>query len=261
MLLDLGFRADCVANMIGSCPRKLRSALDRLSCAIPHMLLNQAAKRKPLPELDAMFESTQVVCTRHEIEPDGSSACLFNDQACSRFGVHKEEFAARMAGRDMPLVLTEYRTLCFQLDLLHQMCFNESGWFDLFQPFCSTVFIAGGQAEERWHVHRGRCSLYATGFHTTAVLITAEEFDRGVAQRRDALGLFPECAFSGAELLGAKGLLHREKIATLAAEAEGRRMLEALADRVLALFSLDAPPPPAASHPRSPAASQESRTV
>lgn len=245
MLLDFGYRAEDIAGMIDSCPPKLRSALDRLSCVLQPMLQNQAAKRRPLPKLDDLFESAQVACTRCEIKPDGSTVFLCNNQAAKQYGAHKKDITARFLNCDMPMVLTEYRLLCHQLDLLYQMCFNESGCFEIFAPFSATCLKAGGQVEERWQVQRWRKILYANGIQATAVLITGEEFDRGVAQRRDALGLFGECTMTGSELFSAQGLFQREQISSIAAEEEGRRMLEKLADKVVAYFRLDAQAQPA----------------
>eukprot|EP00961_Rhodomonas_salina_P059547 799813-Rhodomonas_salina.1 len=83
----LGSNADDITKIIGSCPPKLRSALDLLSRSIQPMLQKQAVKRKLLPELDdSVFESAQVVCTRHRFEPDGSTVCIFINQAASRYG-------------------------------------------------------------------------------------------------------------------------------------------------------------------------------
>eukprot|EP00961_Rhodomonas_salina_P021893 294863-Rhodomonas_salina.3 len=164
-------------------------------------------------------------------------------------GVHREEFAARFSRRDVPMLKTEYRTLCFQLDLLYQMCFNESGSFDIFTPICMSPFKTRGATGEQWHVHRKRWHLYANGCKGTAVLISAEEYDRGVAQRRDVLGLFPEFFEGGSQLFSARGLFAREQMASLAARVEGRRMLDELADKVVVYFRLDAQPAPTALDP------------
>eukprot|EP00961_Rhodomonas_salina_P246642 3332287-Rhodomonas_salina.1 len=161
-------------------------------------------------------------------------------------GVHKEEFAAQFENRDLPVVLTEYRMLCHQLHLLYQLCFNESGSFEIFAPFCVNPSKADGQGEERWRIHRWRNVLYANGIQSTAVLITAEEFDHGIAQRRDALGLFGECTLTGSELLSAQGLFQREQISSIAAEEEGGKMLDELADKVVKYFGLDEAACPAA---------------
>eukprot|EP00961_Rhodomonas_salina_P140739 1894057-Rhodomonas_salina.2 len=94
-------------------------------------------------------------------------------------------------------------------------------------------FKAGGNLEEQWHVHRWNILLHGNGIQSTGVLITPEEFDRGVAQRSDALGVFAECSFSGSDLFRAKNLHQREKIAAIAAQEGGRRMLDELADKVV----------------------------
>eukprot|EP00961_Rhodomonas_salina_P021894 294863-Rhodomonas_salina.4 len=86
MLLDCGLRVVDVSTMLGSCPLKLRSALHRLSGVVPHLVQNQAVKRKPLPEVDEVFESEHVSCWQARYEPDGSTVCLFNDQAAYQYG-------------------------------------------------------------------------------------------------------------------------------------------------------------------------------
>eukprot|EP00961_Rhodomonas_salina_P057308 770388-Rhodomonas_salina.1 len=62
--MDLGWRAEEMENVFCLCPQRLRSALDRLSCVVQSMIRNQAAKLKPLPEVDDMFESARVVRAR-----------------------------------------------------------------------------------------------------------------------------------------------------------------------------------------------------
>eukprot|EP00961_Rhodomonas_salina_P147241 1981402-Rhodomonas_salina.1 len=81
MLIDVGWKPDVIASMIGSCPLKLRNALDRLSCVIKPMLRNQAAKRKPLPELNITgWKSAQVARTRYCRGPDGSTSAHATDR-------------------------------------------------------------------------------------------------------------------------------------------------------------------------------------
>eukprot|EP00961_Rhodomonas_salina_P140738 1894057-Rhodomonas_salina.1 len=87
MFFDLGWRAADTANMIGSCPPKLRSALDRLSCVIQHMIRRQEQYRKPLPEIDAsMFESAQVTGSRFCRQSDGSTVACLNSRVCEVYG-------------------------------------------------------------------------------------------------------------------------------------------------------------------------------
>eukprot|EP00961_Rhodomonas_salina_P153641 2068802-Rhodomonas_salina.1 len=47
-------------------------------------------------------------------------------------------------------------------------------------------------AEEEWHFHIWKHSVFGNGIQSTAALIRAEEFDRCRAQRPDALCLFTE---------------------------------------------------------------------
>lgn len=86
LLVDLGWRSDSIANMIGCCPVKLRTALDRLSSAVPNMLRNPLFKRNSMPEMDDLFQSAQVARVRNRLEPDGSKVFCFNDQVAARYG-------------------------------------------------------------------------------------------------------------------------------------------------------------------------------
>eukprot|EP00961_Rhodomonas_salina_P147242 1981402-Rhodomonas_salina.2 len=161
-------------------------------------------------------------------------------------GVHKEEFGARMARRDVPMWHTEYRMLAWQLELLYQTCFNEEGYFDIFIPFRQNSFeleaarAAGKHLDEEWRVNRWRFVLHADGFQSTFVLISAEEFDRAMAQRSNALGVFAECPFSGRELYRTPNLYQLEKMSSLVSQEEGRRRLDELADKVIKHFRLHA---------------------
>lgn len=109
LLLDFGWKPHIIASMIGSCPLKLRCALDRLSCVIKPMLRSQAAKRKPLPDIDlSMFESERVTRTRWNLQADGSTVACFNDRASEVYGEAQDPFcvgAARLAltQRALPL--------------------------------------------------------------------------------------------------------------------------------------------------------------
>jgi len=239
MLIDLGWRPDALANMMRACPLKLRCALDRLSCVIKNLMGNRAIKRKLLPDVDDMFDSAQVVRARCRLDPDGSMVAFMNNLAASHYGVHKEEFGARMASQDMPMYHTEYCLLCWQLDLLYQTAFNEADSFDILTPFRMDGFKPSSQQTEQWGVHRWKHTLYANGIASTAVLITAEEFDRGIAQRADAMGVFAECISSGARVYSSHGLSHREQLSSLMASEDGRRVLDALADKVITCFGLD----------------------
>eukprot|EP00961_Rhodomonas_salina_P129078 1738963-Rhodomonas_salina.2 len=112
----------------------------------------------------------------------------------------------------------------------------------MFLPFTVNSFPGrrqkGKEEEERWHVHRWKHVLYANGVQSTGVLITAEEFDRGMAQRSDALGVFAACAFSGDELFSARDLKQREKISAMASDEAGRRVLDELAGKIVERFGL-----------------------
>lgn len=249
LLLDFAWKPDILAGMIGSCPQKLRCALDRLSCVIKPMLRAQAAKRKPLPELDTeIFESVKVARSRVCMQQDGSTKLSGNCRLLEIYGVHKEELAARLGRRDMPMWHTEYRMLAWQLEFLYQTCFNESGSFDIFLPLRQNCFeldaarAAGKHLDDRWIVNRWRFVLHANGYQSTFVSISAEEFDHAVAQHADALGRFAECSFSGRELHRTPDLYEREKVASLVTSEEGRRMLDALADHVVRYFRLEEPP-------------------
>lgn len=166
--------------------------------------------------------------------------------------LHGEEYTSRTMRRDLPLAYTEYRMLCWQLDVLYHSCFNESDSYEHFVPLCYSSFEAdrtGRPIPEKWRFQRWTHKLYCGGSQSSAVVVGDEELDHGLAQRSDALGVFCETPFPPSQFFKTPDLKHQEKFSTLVANAAGRKKLDDLADRVVRYFRLDklsAPPP---SHP------------
>lgn len=144
-----------------------------------------------------------------------------------------------MAQRETPLFDSQYRWLCFQLELLFRMCSLSSNSFTNFQPYILDPFHRSSRSKERWLCHRWSHSLHADGVQSTAVIITADEYDRGLALHSDALGVFLECDLSGAELHSADNLQQQEDLARMQMTARGRAKLDALAAKVVEVFGLD----------------------
>lgn len=170
---------------------------------------------------------------------------------CFQVSRHKEALGARIARGDLPMWHTEYRMLTMQLEV-SQTCFNKVDCFDIVLPLRQNCFqLAAATAarkpvdeRSRWRANRYRFVLHADGLQNTFVLISPEEFDLAMAQWSDAGGAFAAYPFTGSELYSAPDLYEREKMASLAAGEEGRRRLHALADDVVSLFRLPAPPAP-----------------
>lgn len=88
MSLDLGWREADKAAVFSALPRRLCSALDRLSCVIRPMIqaANMNLKRPNVPQFEDLYESSKVAVGKYRFEPDGSKVLIHNQEVCVHWG-------------------------------------------------------------------------------------------------------------------------------------------------------------------------------
>mmetsp|Transcript_38647 Transcript_38647/g.79257 ORF Transcript_38647/g.79257 Transcript_38647/m.79257 type:complete len:172 (-) Transcript_38647:321-836(-) len=153
-------------------------------------------------------------------------------------GFHGEEFVARMACQELPLLMTEYRSVCWHLEsLFHLQSGRDS--FTTFVPFLANQFKFQESKQEQWILQRVTVRIFQNGSACNFALVEPLEFDNSLVCASTARGHFIECGISGEHFVsGQTNLLEEETIASMNQTEAGRRKLNTLATKVMQLFGL-----------------------
>jgi len=246
LIWGLGYDPRVVARILRLVTPSLKFALDSLEKNIKLQASKLFTSSSPLDMKGHWDDSERVGQVSFGFNGAGlMDSIALNGVMQNHWGAHPEEVAARMSSREVPLPSSEYRVLCMLLD----------GLFGLPQKMSSRIFCAipayvslESQAtpisELKYIIVRvtstkhyddsGR--IFASS--STAVQLSAEEYEAARKGSDVATGHFVECERSGAELEHGKGLVEEESIERMIQCEEGRSKLDRLADRIMQKFRL-----------------------
>jgi len=228
-LIDLGWKRDRICLLFASLPQPLRRALTLLAKELPARLGGVQATKPELPsDLDMWNNSATVGKMFIRICPmTGNKTVQFNSISSNRLGgAHPEEISARAASMDSPMMMSEYRLICWHLEVLFQMISGKND-FSLLIPMLKHQFH---DTKERWELMRINSRFFNNGVITTGSFLLGEEYDCGADS---------ECNLRAEHFLSAESnIKERESIFSMMQTGEGRRKLDFLARQVVTCFGL-----------------------
>mmetsp|Transcript_40676 Transcript_40676/g.83206 ORF Transcript_40676/g.83206 Transcript_40676/m.83206 type:complete len:429 (+) Transcript_40676:42-1328(+) len=245
LIWGLGYNPQVLARILRHATPSLKHALDCLERNITSKKLFTSSAP---PDLKAGWENSERV-GQVSISFDHHGlmqSIALNGVMQNHWGAHPEEIAARMSSREVPIPSSEYRLLCMLLD----------GFYSLSQKLSSRIICAipgyisresqtTPSSEQKYIIVRVTSSKHYDssgrifGASSTAVQLSADEYEAARAGSSIANGHFLECERTGTELMNVKGLPLEESLERMNQSEEGRRKLDRLADRIMRKFKLE----------------------
>jgi len=240
---DYGLQTETLHRMFLNMPDKLLRVLETLLAQVLKGASSRQSKLPPLPDSVDLFHDTATVgrCVARNLEFGVQAFASYNQGWVLLSGAHSEEVNARVAQKDMPAPMSEYRLLASRLHIMHTWMQDPHSVSYRMIPMRRRHVQQN--LGEQWGLVRVGFKQYRNGGVVTFVNIQPEEYDRAVQLAPLMKGRFVECDLSGQELVEQHDMMERESLANMVRTPEGRAKLDRLADLVVREFNLPSAPP------------------